>query len=457
MRWLRRGLGAVVAVGVTMVVGIGPAQGAAGDNPGALRAVSSASELAKLQLQKHVVRQTTLDTLDAAMGTTRTVQQVLDSANHPMRDAADCASTEQAALPVEPAAESAYCWDSGDATTQDWLPQSVTTSGDADNDGGWGPNNNKIILAGWTQNGATTSTEMARVAFIDANDPSAMAYRWVLLVVPLTGGTDYKSLKSHLGGMVWYQNKLYVTSYDGDTDHNVLYVFDIDHILQATVNSTAVGKTSSGGWSADGFQYVMPAIGSYSLTGGGCSATNDTSQPCFGSISLDRSSTPDSLVATEWFTSSGANGPARVWRYDFAPGDGADAAWLTTDSAGYTDATQAYETSAVGLQGVISYRPSGASQPNWYVDDARGGVGQHGILWRQSTSGAQAASNCGTDSTYACWGQHTEGMSYWANTGRVWTLTEWAANSAAKWVPPAIPQRVLFSVPLTAIDSSMGG
>ncbi len=43
-----------------------------------------------------------------------------------------------------------------------------------------------------------------------------------------------------------------------------MYIFDMKRILQATVNSTAVGKVS-GGWSADGYQYVMPAVGFYSL------------------------------------------------------------------------------------------------------------------------------------------------------------------------------------------------
>ena len=94
-----------------------------------------------------------------------------------------------------------------------------------------------------------------------------------------------------MGGMVWYQDKLIVTSWEADADHNVMYIFDMNRILQATVNSSAVGK-ASGGWSADGYQYVMPAIGSYSLAGGACSATNDNSLPCFGSISLDRSSVP---------------------------------------------------------------------------------------------------------------------------------------------------------------------
>jgi hypothetical protein len=440
------GVLAVMAALLSPVVG---AQAAPGDNPGALRPLTSATELGKLRLTEHRVPTSSLDNLASEMGTPRGVSQVLASANHPMRNEAACDGTERDALPVDPQASAAYCWDTGDATTQDWLPQSVTSSGDADDDGSWG--SDKVILAGWTQNGATTSTEMARVAFIDANDPSALAYRWVLLVVPLNGGTDYRALKSHMGGMVWYQNKLYVTAYNGDPDHNALYVFDMGRILQATVNSSAVGKTS-GGWSADGYQYVMPAIGSYSLSGA-CTATTDTALPCFASISLDRSSTPDSLVANEWFSSGGTQ-PARVWRYDFTTST-SDPAWLATDSSGQANATQAYETSAVGLQGVLSYKPSGASQPYWYVDDARGGVGQHGILWRLNTAGAQAAANCGTDITYACWGQHTEGMSYWWSTGQVWTLTEWAANAQAQWEPPAVPERVLFSVPLSAIDASL--
>jgi hypothetical protein len=74
----------------------------------------------------------------------------------------------------------------------------------------------------------------------------------------------------------------------------------------------------SGGWSVAGYQYVMPAIGSYSLADtGACDADNDNSRPCFGSISLDRSSNPNGLVATEWFSSGGSQ-PARIWRYDFS-------------------------------------------------------------------------------------------------------------------------------------------
>ncbi|MDX3760856.1 hypothetical protein [Streptomyces sp. AK02-04a] len=161
---------------------------------------------------------------------------------------------------------------------------------------------------------------------------------------------------------------------------------------------------------------------------------------------------PDSLVATEWFSSGGTE-PARIWRYDFSSEPG----YLATDSSSHVNASAAYETNAVGLQGVLSHSVTSGGTPNFYVDDARSGVGQHGILWRQNTSGATAAANCGQDIMYACWGQHTESMSYWWSTGRVWTLTEWAADSTGHWTGTdhAIPQRVLFSVPLSSIDSSL--
>ncbi len=99
----------------------------------------------------------------------------------------------------------------------------------------------------------------------------------------------------------------------------------------------------------------------------------------------------------------------RYWRYDFSSEPG----YLATDSSSHVNASAAYETNAVGvgLQGVLSHSVTSGGAPNFYVDDARSGVGQHGILWRQNTSGATAAANCGQDIVYACWGQRAESMS----------------------------------------------
>jgi hypothetical protein len=388
------------------------------------------------------------------MGGNVGVHGVLASANHSMRNEAACAATEKAALPVEPKATRAYCWDSGDAATQKWLPQSVTTSGDADNDGKWG--DDKVILSGWTHNdhkpGEPKAEQgMARVAFIDANDPNHLKYRWVLLVAPVDGGNSFGAVRSHVGGMVWYQDKLIVTAQNHAKYNNALFVFDMHRILRANVNSSAVGKVS-GGFSAHGYQYVLPAIGSYQLTGGQCTDGNDNGTPCFASISLDRTSEPDSLVANEWFSSGGTQ-PARVWRYYYSTASNRTGL-LGANADHLVNADEAYETKAVGLQGVISHKPAGASEADWYVDYAPGSRGKHGTLWRQNTSGAKAA-KCGSSQSYACWGQHTESMSYWQGTGELWTLTEWAADKDNGWTGTPIPERVLYAVPLSAVDGSL--
>ncbi|KAA0941471.1 hypothetical protein [Streptomyces apricus] len=451
-----RGALSAAALGLTAAATIITTSQAAGsDNPGPLKPLTSAAETNKLQLRENLVAGSTLDTLQSGMGGAVGVHDVLKSANHPMRGKAQCAATESAALPVEPAASRAYCWDSGDATTQKWLPQSVTTSGDADNDGRWGPD--RVILAGWTHNDhkadePAADKGLARVAFIDANDPKNLKYRWVLLVAPLSGGKDFGAVRSHIGGMVWYQDKLIVTAKNGADHHNALFVFDMNRILRADVNSDAVGRVD-GGWSARGYQYVLPAMGSYSLTGGACDARTNDGRPCFASVSLDRTSTPDSLVANEWFSSGGTE-PARVWRYHYSTASDRTGL-LDTGPGGLADADEAYETEAVGLQGVLSHRPDGAEKAHWYTGYAPGSRDRHGTLWRQDESAAKAA-QCGSGGTsYACWGQHTESLSYWQETGELWTLTEWAANEDNEWKPPAIPERVLYAVPLSAVDDAV--
>ncbi|WP_030383095.1 MULTISPECIES: hypothetical protein [unclassified Streptomyces] len=433
---------------------ISTSQAAGDDDPGPLTPLTSSAERGKLQLHENLVRQSSLDTLTQAMGGNVGVHGVLQSANHPMRNKADCDGTERAALPVEPEASRAYCWDTGDATTQKWLPQSVTTSGDADDDGKWGED--RVILAGWTHNDHKAGEPaddrgLARVAFIDANDPAHLKYRWVLLVAPLSGGTDFGAVRSHLGGMVWYQDKLIVTAKNGADHDNALFVFDMHRILQADVDSSAVGKVS-GGFSAHGYQYVLPAIGSYNLTGGACDASDDDHVPCFASVSLDRTSSPDSLVANEWFSSGGTQ-PARLWRYYFST-QSTRTGLLGTDANDDAGADEAYETKAVGVQGVLSHRRDGADKADWYVGQAPGARGKHGTLWRQSDSGADAAT-CTADRTKACWGQHTESLSYWQETGELWTLTEWAADADNGWEGTPIPERVLYAVPLSSVDDTV--
>lgn len=400
---------------------ISASQATVAADPGPLRPLTSPAALERLRLQENPEPQATLDRLASAMGRPVGVAAVLRSADRSLRAADSCTRAEKQALPVEPAATRAYCWSAAD--TAAWQPGAVTTSGDADGDGRWGAD--RVILSGWSRHGS-----LARVAFVDAGDPDRLTYTWVLLALPVDGGRDYRALASTVTGMVWYHKKLLVTASDHGSE--ALYVYDLRRIQRATVSSDAVGRVP-GGFAAAGYPYVMPAVGTYTRTGGACTTRTDDGTPCVGAISLDRSTVPDSLVAAEQVASDGGHDRhSRLWRYDF-DGTPARSGLLATDFAGRAYAGEAYETKATGVRGVLSYRSG------WYVDRAADEPDGHGTLWRQDTHGA-AATHCGADDTQLCWTPLPGSLSYWQGTGEVWSQSG----------------RVLFALPLTSIGSALG-
>ncbi|MEU6665469.1 hypothetical protein [Streptomyces sp. NPDC046727] len=410
---------------------ISASQAEVAEDPGALKPLTSPADTDRLRLQEDLVPARTLDRLEAAMGRPVGVDTVLQSADRELREAADCSAGDRASLPVAPAVARAYCWDPADTAADDWRPASVTTSGDADGDGVWGTH--RVVLAGWTHStgtGRPGERGLARVAFVDADDPAHLAYRWVLLVVPVDGGRDYRSLASGVSGMVWYEDKLLVTTTTGSAD--ALYVYDLDRIQRTTVDAPAVGRVP-GGWSADGYGYVLPAVGSYRFTAGRCGPSGP---PCPGALALDRGTAPDTLTAAEW-TAPGADRPARLWRYAFSI-DPARAGLLATDGAGRAEAVEAYRTRAAGIRGVLSYRKAGADRSSWYVGRLPASQDGHGGLWRQDTEGAQAA-RCGSDASERCWARGAGSLSYWQETGEVWSLSD----------------RMLFALPLADLDGAL--
>ncbi|MEU6347813.1 hypothetical protein ABZ896_00590 [Streptomyces sp. NPDC047072] len=387
-------------------------------NPGALKPLTSAADTAPLRLKEELVPQRTLDRLSAAMGRPTGVSSVLDSAERDLRDAIDCTPGERRALPVAPTATAAYCWDADD--TRSWRPGAVTTSGDADDDGRWGAH--RVILSAWSRTGtAADDGGLARVAFVNADDRGRLSYAWVLLAVPVDGGNDFRGLVSQVSGMVWYQDKLLVTA--GGTGEDAVYVYDMDRVQRATVNSGAVGRVR-GGWSAHGARWVLPAVGSYRMTG-----QEGAVHPDY--LSLDRSTRPDSLVASDW-VSTADDRDARLWRYDFSSSP-ARAGLLATDAKGYSRVTEAYETKAPGSGPVLSY----ASR--WYLARSADSGDERGTLWRQDLSGAKAT-RCGEDAdTRTCWSTGAESLSYWEETGEVWSQSG----------------RTLFATPLASLDRAM--
>jgi hypothetical protein len=416
---------------------ISTSQATGANSPGGLTALRAGSASQQLRLHENLTSRDALDTLSGNMGGNVGVDGVLRDADHSMRNTADCTTDERAALPVEPTATRAYCWENADARTAQWQPRSVTTSGDADDDGLWGTH--QVILAGWTHRDGQAAAPardqgLAKIAFVDATDPDALSYRWVLLVAPRAGGKDFTAVHTGLGGMVWYQDKLIVTAEHGEG----LLVFDLHRLLRADVDSDAVGRVGHG-YSAAGYQYVLPAIGSYDPEGGACARGRHHTVPCFGSLSLDRTTTPDSLVATE--AAGDHSERTRIWRYAFSTA--AYRTGLLADAQGHVNAVEAYTTKGSGISGALSHRPGGAHEAQWYIARPSDSRTRHGSLWRQSGHGAEAAT-CTADQSHACWSLGSGSLSYWQRTGELWTLTD------------AADRRVLYAVPLSSVDGSLG-
>lgn len=420
---------------------ISTSQAAGGETPGALSPIASAGELRELGLRETLTDTTELNALADEMGGGAGVDEVLESANHAMRAEADCFASEKDNLPVEPVAARAYCWEPGDAVDDRWVPRSVTTS-----------RNNQVIVAGWTHTGGADrggadDAGLARVAFVDARDPASLRYRWVLLVVPKPDGQGFDGLRSRLGGMAWYEDKLIVTARAPESrgrQDDSLYVFDLARFLRADVTDSDVIGKADDGWSAHHYRYALPAVASYSpAAGGGCDARDGDGVPCFGSLSLDRTATRPGVVAAESFR-PGREEPARVWRY--ALDTTADRTGLLTTTGRESDvvAIEAYRTEATGVRGVLSH------DGEWYVGQADEGRDEHDTLWRQDEDGAKAA-RCPENKadeqsglrSYACWGRHTASLSYSPETDEVWTLTD------------PIPERVLYAVKLSDVNGAL--
>lgn len=388
----------------------------------------------------HANSKSSLDRLDAALPNAG-VGTLAGDGNHPMPG---CGSPEENSLPIKPPATRKLCWDEGDADTTAWNPQGMTSSGDADDDGAWG--DNKLILSGWhfrktgvpaddsQWNGNNERHNDARVAFINDNDPAAASYRWVYLVKPQDGGNTFSAAEAHIGGMVWYGDKLYVT--EVGNRGTAIRVFSMSRILRTTSSDSGqIGKTGSGAYAAYGYKYVMPEIGYYTYNGGKCTMDSDTARACLSSISLDRSTSPDSLVTTEYFADQSKHG--RLYRFGMGSGY-----LLKTDSNGSAASTQAFRSYVGNMQGVLS------KDGDWYV--AHSSATRPGSLWRQNTTESVAAT-CGDPATDACWSMHPEALTYDVATGLVWSQTEWSRGDCGAVSPKQNCGRVVYAVPLDAI------
>ncbi|SPO01896.1 uncharacterized protein DNG_04569 [Cephalotrichum gorgonifer] len=223
--------------------------------------------------------------------------------------------------------ESTWRWQSGDVDTETWVPQGISTTADA-LDVGTYEGYDGFIVSWYTNTDGKASS--ARVSLVNKE---TLKYRHILLVYP-HAEDDFREVPIHAGGVMWYGNTLWVV----DTD-NGIRVFDMDNIWHVD-QGDAVGKNGNGGYSARGYKYVVPQVMWYEWTG---------DFPFkFSYISLDRTTTPDSLLVGEYREDS-ADHPIRQVRWDLDY----TMRTLKTNVDGLASATWAYCVNVDRAQGAV--------------------------------------------------------------------------------------------------------
>jgi hypothetical protein len=166
------------------------------------------------------------------------VKAVVESANRDVQSAAGSPSLRQIGAPVA----SSFKWNNGDNGVDYWIPQGITGSAAATQDGIVG-GHRSLVVSWYGPNGA-------RLTFVNA-DNGFTKYRHVLLVEP--SGNSFKPISTHAGGVAWYGDKLYVA----ETKVG-LRVFDTNYFLDASKSPESIDQ---------GYRWVLPQAGLYQQNG----------------------------------------------------------------------------------------------------------------------------------------------------------------------------------------------
>lgn len=287
------------------------------------------------------------------------------------------------ARPWRTPVETAFTWDDVDTHTRTWVPQGITTSADARPAGI--EDARRIVVVSWYSPPTTTSPGGARVTFVDLTAPRVPRYRHVLLAEPSweAGSVATVPVPVHAGGIVWYDDLLYVAStYAG------LRVFRLGDLVR--VDPRAHG----------GHEYLLPQHWAYRPAG------DPATRMRYSFVSLDRTATPHSLVAGEY---GRGRRPTRIVSFALDPATGRP---RHDGDAARPD--EAFGLGVRGMQGVA--RVAGT----YFVTASRGRflpadlwVGDPDRGFRQHRWALPRG---------------VEDVSAWPERGELWSLTEWPGH-----------------------------
>jgi hypothetical protein len=242
-------------------------------------------------------------------------------------------------------AETAFRWDPADAADRGWMPQGITTSGDAGADGL--VHGREVVVTSWYRHTSPRSHQAARVTVVDVTDPGSPRYRHVLLVEPAHGlhGPRTRAVLVHAGGLVWHGDLLYVAATYGG-----MRVFHLADLTRADPPF-------------HGFGYLLPQRLAYRPLPG------DRHRLRFSFLSLDRTSSPPSLLAGEY---SPGDDRSRIARFRLDPVSGRLQA-----SDSLVPAPTAFDLDVPRMQGVA------CADGTYFVSTSGGRLGR-GDLWTGS-------------------------------------------------------------------------
>lgn len=230
-----------------------------------------------------------------------TVSQVVSDANR--------VATRTTSVPGGPAGlDYAFEWNAEDEASTTWIPQGITGSADANPTGLVG--GKRVILVSFYEDGGLNKG--VRIAFVDITNQSAPRYRFALLVQPTgtVAAPNFVQVDAHAGGIVWFGNWLYVAQTGSG-----FRVFDLSRMLQVDTDMDVVGCTATT-CRAGLYKYVIPQVGSY--------VDRSSCGPIFSWVSLDRGTSPPSLVSGEYCSTTACTGPlaGKIFHWPLDPSTG---------------------------------------------------------------------------------------------------------------------------------------
>jgi hypothetical protein len=268
---------------------------------------------------------------------------------------------------VGPGAVSSFKWsdrDNGGA----WIPQGITGSAAATDDGLI--DGHRALLVSWYKD---TDASPARVSFVNADslDGGGATYNSATLVIP--SGRTVRPIKSHAGGIAWYQHYLFVA----ETDVGVR-VFDTNYILGAAKLPPTADLNAP---------YVLPQVGYYQQAKG--------AKLTFSFVETDRSAP---ALITGKYADLGRN--RRIVRWPLDPGTGLPA----------LQASGAWKMPASNVQGGLMHKGRLLASSSYKAGG--GGIGE------------LVAGNPDQAASHWAWPDGAEDLHYAGTSNRVYSLTE---------------------------------